>query len=75
MSGGGIELDENTLNNLRSDYKQHLSARTQKGQQRTQQKGHIKNSGAKTYNNAKNKNNNGMRKNNTEMVSRYNSQK
>ncbi len=33
MSEGAIELDEATLNNLRNDYKQHFSARPQKGQQ------------------------------------------
>lgn len=31
MSGDAIELDEVALNNLRSDYKQHLSARPQNG--------------------------------------------
>ena len=31
MSGGAIELDEVALNNLRSDYKQHFSARPQAG--------------------------------------------
>ena len=75
MSGGDIELDETALNNLRSDYKQHFSARPQKGPQRPQQKGQMKNAGAKQYNNQKNKNNNGMRKNNADTASRYNSQK
>lgn len=38
MSDGAIEIDEVALNNLRSDYKQHFSARPQKGQpQRRQQ--------------------------------------
>ena len=31
MSGGAIEIDEAAINNLRSDYKQHFSARPQKG--------------------------------------------
>ena len=75
MSGGNIELDEIALNNLRSDYKQHFSARPQKGPQRPQQKGQMKNGGAKQHNNQKNKNNNGVRKNNADMASRYNSQK
>lgn len=75
MSGGNIELDEIALNNLRSDYKQHFSARPQKGPQRPQQKGPMKNGGAKQHNNQKNKNNNGARKNNADMASRYNSQK
>ena len=38
MSEGAIELDEVALNNLRSDYKQHLSQRASKPQQRTPQK-------------------------------------
>lgn len=33
MSGDGIILDEIALNNLRSDYKQHFSARPQNGKQ------------------------------------------
>lgn len=33
MSGGTIEIDENAINNLRSDYKQHFSVRPQKGAQ------------------------------------------
>lgn len=36
MSGGTIEIDEVALNNIRSDYKQHLPARPQKGSQRPQ---------------------------------------
>ena len=43
MSEGTIELDEVALNNLRSDYKQHLSQRTAKPQQRTTQKPNQKN--------------------------------
>ena len=43
MSEGAIELDEVALNNLRSDYKQHLSQRTAKPQQRTAQKPNQKN--------------------------------
>ena len=31
MSGGAIEVDEVALNNLKNDYKQHLSARPQNG--------------------------------------------
>lgn len=33
MSEGMIEIDEESINNLRSDYKQHLSPRPQKGRQ------------------------------------------
>jgi len=36
MSGGNIEIDEIALNNLRSDYKQHLSARGQNNQKKGQ---------------------------------------
>ncbi|MDE6777856.1 MAG: DUF4290 domain-containing protein [Alistipes sp.] len=36
MSEGNISLDEASLNNLRSDYKQHFSARSQKGPQKGQ---------------------------------------
>lgn len=43
MSGGAIELDEVALNNIRSDYKQHFSARPQKGPQRPQQRQQQKN--------------------------------
>ena len=49
MSGGSIILDENALNNLRSDYKQHFSARQQNGKQKgsqRMQKSHQKNSHA-----------------------------
>ena len=76
MSEGGIEIDEVALNNLRSDYKQHLPARQQKGTQRPQQK-----TGAKTavqknvYAGQKNRPCQGAQKNNREGVQRYNSQK
>lgn len=43
MSGGAIEIDEVALNNIRSDYKQHFTARPQKGQQRSQQQRQQKN--------------------------------
>lgn len=43
MSDGGIKIDEVALNNLRSDYKQHLPARPQKNQQRPQQRMQQKN--------------------------------
>ena len=38
MSGGAVRIDETALNNLRSDYKQHFSARPQKGGQQRQQR-------------------------------------
>ena len=75
MADGAIKLDETALNNLRSDYKQHFSARGQKGQQRPQQKGMAKNGGSKSHNFQKNKSNNGARKNNTDYSLRHNSQK
>ncbi len=75
MSGGDIELDEIALNNLRSDYKHHLTARPQKNSARPQQKGQVRNVGAKQYNNIKNKNNNGMRKNGVDATLRHNSQR
>lgn len=51
MSEGGIKLDEVALNNLRSDYKQHLSSRPQ----RNQQKGGAKNQQGKAHQNSKNR--------------------
>lgn len=38
MSGNTIQIDEVALNNLRNDYKQHFTARPQKGPQRQQQR-------------------------------------
>ncbi len=38
MSGGTVRIDEAALNNLRSDYKQHFSARPPKGKQQRQQR-------------------------------------
>lgn len=38
MSNGAIEIDEVALNNIRSDYKQHLLPRPQKGPQQRQQR-------------------------------------
>ncbi|WP_295938902.1 DUF4290 domain-containing protein [uncultured Alistipes sp.] len=43
MSEGAIEIDEVALNNLRSDYKQHFTARPQKGSQPRQQQRQQKN--------------------------------
>lgn len=51
MSEGGIKLDEVALNNLRSDYKQHLSSRPQ----RNQQKSGAKNQQGKAHSNTKNR--------------------
>ncbi|MBE5034658.1 DUF4290 domain-containing protein [Gallalistipes aquisgranensis] len=50
MSENGIDVDEVALNNLKSDYKQHFSARPQKG--------NYPNRNGKNKNNRNNKNNN-----------------
>ena len=73
MSEGGIELDEVALNNLRSDYKQHLPARQQKGTQRQPQKNGAKNAMQKSpaYTGQKNRAGQGQQKG----AQRYNSQK
>ncbi|MEG1612180.1 MAG: DUF4290 domain-containing protein [Alistipes sp.] len=43
MAGGAIEIDEVALNNIRSDYKQHLSPRPPQRQQRPPQRQQQKN--------------------------------
>jgi hypothetical protein len=52
MSEGGIKLDEVALNNLRSDYKQHLSPR----QTKPQLKGNAKPQQGKNHPSQKNRN-------------------
>ena len=74
MSEGAIEIDEVALNNLRSEYKQPLSARQTKGPQRPMQKAGAKNGAQKSYN-PKNRPNIGPRKNSGENMMRHNSQK
>lgn len=54
MSEGSIKLDEVALNNLRSDYKQHLSPR----QNKSQQKGNAKSASGKSHSAQKNRNQN-----------------
>ena len=75
----GIELDEEAINNLRSDYKQHLAPRPQKGVQRPQQKQVSKNSAQKNQHNNNNpqrgRMQNVVRKNNNDNSVRHNSQK
>ncbi|MDE7305527.1 MAG: DUF4290 domain-containing protein [Alistipes sp.] len=61
MSGGSIEIDEAAINNLRSDYKQHFSARPQKGSQQRMQKRQQKNHGQQKNNRNFQKNNGGRR--------------
>jgi hypothetical protein len=79
LSKGGIELDEEAINNLRSDYKQHLAPRPQKGVQRPQQKQVSKNSAQKNQHNNNNpqrgRMQNVVRKNNNDNSVRHNSQK
>ena len=74
MSEGAIEIDEVALNNLRSEYKQPLSARQTKGPQCPMQKAGAKNGAQKSYN-PKNRPNIGPRKNSGENMMRHNSQK
>ncbi len=76
MSEGGIELDEVALNNLRSDYKQHLPARPQKGPMRPMPKNGMKNPLQRNqYPATKNRTGAPVRKNSGEGGMRYNSQK
>ncbi len=49
MSDGEIEFDEEAINNLRTDYKQHLSARPQKSRQNSNQKGYTANKGRNNF--------------------------
>lgn len=60
MSGCAIEIDEVALNNIRSDYKTHYSARLQKGPQQRQQQRQQKNRGQQ-YGRGFVKNNGGYR--------------
>lgn len=79
LSEDGIELNEEAINNLRSDYKQHLAARSQKGAQRPQQKPQQKAVALKNpYNNNNNQRGrvpNNVKKNNNDNSVRHNSQK
>ena len=76
MSNNGIELDEVALNNLRSDYKQHLSARITKGAARPQIKNGQKNQQQKNQHlAAKGRPVARIQKNNNDNSARHNSQK
>lgn len=75
MSECGIELDEVALNNLRSDYKQHLSQRATKPQQRTVQKAGQKNQQKNQHPTQRIKPNMRLQKSNTDNTARHNSQK
>ena len=76
MSDNSIELDEVALNNLRSDYKQHLLARNAKGPVRPQAKNGQKNMQQKNqYSTAKGRTPIRSQKNNADSPVRHNSQK
>ena len=76
MSENGIEIDEVALNNLRSDYKQHLSARPQKGVQRPTIKPGVKSVQQKPqFAAGKSRPTTRVQKNNSDNPVRHNSQK
>jgi hypothetical protein len=76
MSGGDIAVNEDAINNLRNDYKQHLSSRNTKGAARPAQKSSANKASGKTqHNNQKNRQAQSNRKNNTEATPRHNYQK
>ncbi len=60
MSEGGIHLDEDAINNIHSDYRQHLSAHPSKQQHRNNNR----NNGYKNRNGHQNNNNRNYSKNN-----------
>ena len=53
MTNGDIQLNEDAINNLRNDYKQHLPARPQKGAARPAQKQNGKAGQKQQHNNSK----------------------
>ncbi len=61
MSNGAIEIDENAINNIHSDYKQHLSAHSQRPQHRNNNRNGHKN--RSNYNNRGFNKNGGARRN------------
>ena len=76
LTNGDIQLNEDAINNLRNDYKQHLPQRAQKGAPRTAQKPANNKMGQKTqHNNQKNRANSTARKNNNDNSSHHNYQK
>ena len=62
LTNGDIQLNEDAINNLRNDYKQHLPARTQKGSARTSQKQNNKSGQKAQHSNMKNRTNVATRK-------------
>ena len=76
LTYGDIQLNEDAINNLRNDYKQHLPQRTQKGAARPAQKpANNKMSQKSQHNNQKNRANTTARKNNNDNSSHHNYQK
>jgi hypothetical protein len=62
MTNGDIQLNEDAINNLRNDYKQHLPARPQKGASRPAQKQNGKAGQKPQHNNSKGRANAQQRK-------------
>ena len=62
MTNGDIQLNEDAINNLRNDYKQHLPARPQKGASRPAQKQNGKAGQKQQHNNSKGRANTQQRK-------------
>ena len=62
MTNGDIQLNEDAINNLRNDYKQHLPARPQKGAARPAQKQNGKAGQKQQHNNSKGRANAQQRK-------------
>lgn len=62
LTNGDIQLNEDAINNLRNDYKQHLTARPQKGAMRPAQKQNNKAGQKMQHGNAKNRTNTATRK-------------
>ena len=62
LTNGDIQLNEDAINNLRNDYKQHLPARPQKGSARTSQKQNNKSGQKAQHSNMKNRTNVATRK-------------
>ena len=62
MTNGDIQLNEDAINNLRNDYKQHLPARPQKGASRPAQKQNGKSGQKPQHNNSKGRANAQQRK-------------
>ncbi|MFR9504195.1 MAG: DUF4290 domain-containing protein [Rikenellaceae bacterium] len=64
MSNGAIEINEDAINNIHSDYKQHSSAHAPRPQQRNNGRTPYKNRGVHNAHNARNHNKNGAARRN-----------